>query len=351
MTKKELSHIICPYCNSQFYLNKCYTKKQKNIIFGTVYCNCDEFPIIDSILYLHKNKTKAIINSLSQHEFHNATAIALDLDHIKTFLYNIFTQYNKNFAVSPDNFINRRLISLIFKIPPNQFKYYFFRHLEIESLLFFLPLSFKKIENSSLWLDVGSGITNYYHYLHQIYPKLNIISLEMFFSNIYLSHLFFPQKNITYICSDFSYGLHLHPKTIDVITFIDSLPFIKKQKYSLNLATSLLKTTGLLYVSSMVEHLYINDFANVFPLSSQLIRNFLSTPCQIFDEEKLCQKIFEKNSLEQSLLTPFSSPKFRYSLLWPTQKLLNKITIPPFLTKNKHTQWLNPTIQWHNRVY
>jgi len=351
MTNKQLSYLICPYCNSQFHVNKSFIKKQNNIIFGTVYCNCDEFPVVDGILYLHKSRIKAIVDSLNKHKFHRAVAIALGLSRKKTFIFDLFTQYNKIFNRLPNNFINRVLISFLFNIPPNQFKYYFSRHQEIESLLFFLPLTFKTVTDDSLWLDVGSGITNYYHHLYRLYPKLNIISLENIFNNMYLSHLFFPQKNVTYICSDFSLGLHLYPKTLDIITFIDSFPFIEKQKSSLNLAVSLLKKNGLFFISSMVEHIYLNDFANIFPLSLRLISDYLPSPCQIFDEVKLCQKLFQKQPLQQSLINSSFAPKFRYSLVWPTQILSDKIFMPPSLVGNKYTQWINPSICWKNRVY
>jgi hypothetical protein len=168
---------------------------------------------------------------------------------------------------------------------------------------------------------------------------------------MYLSHLFFPQKNVTYICSDFSLGLHFYPKTLDIITFIDSFPFIEKQKSSLNLAVSLIKKNGLLFISSMVEHIYLNDFANIFPLSPGLISGYLPSPCQIFDEVKLCQKLFQKQSLQQSLLSSSLTPKFRYSLVWPIQILSDKIFMPPSLINNKYTQWINPNICWKNRVY
>lgn len=351
MTKKELSDLICPYCNSSFNINKSFIKKNKNIIFGTVYCSCDEFPIIEGILYLHKNRAKKIVDSLKKHRLQSATIQALSLSRIKNIFFTLFRQFNKSFKISPNNLINRILIIFIFKIPAKQFRYYFSRNQEIESLLFFMPLSLKRVTNNSLWLDVGSGIMNYYDYLHHIYPKLKVISVENLFTNIYLSNLFFPHKNVTYICSDFTTGLHSPIKTIDIITFIDSFPFIEKQKSSLKLASSLLKKNGLLYISSLVEHIYLNDSANTYPLSTKLIKTFLSTPCQIFDEAKLCQKLFIKKTLQSSLLSSSLSPEFRYSLLWPCQTLPERVFIPSSLVKNKYTQWVNPDIQWRNRVY
>lgn len=341
MTKKQLSSIICPYCNSKFSLSKIYKKNKNQIEYGSVCCHCDEFPIIFGILYLHKNNNKKIINFLKKHQLFKALCSAFNFGKLKTFCFIIFIHFNRFFRVPTSNFINKIFIKFLWNMPQSQFKYYFLRHQEIESLLFFLPLTFCRPKSNFLWLDVGSGIRNYYSKLQHLHPKLTIASLELYFQNIYLSKLFFP-KNVIYLCSDFSYGPHLSSKKVDIITFIDSLPFMKNQRISFEIASqNLLKKNGLLFASSIVERFHTSDYSNTFPLSQNLIRKFLPSPCQIFDEITLCQQLSHPHALQNSLLTPSSTPKFRYSLIWPAQKLPLKITIPPSLLRKKHTLWQN----------
>ena len=341
MTKEQLSLTICPYCNSKFSLNKIYKKNKNQIEYGTASCHCDEFPIIFGILYLHKNNHKKIVYQLKKNQLSKALYSSLNLGKLKTFCFIIFTHFNRFFRVPPNNFINSIFIKLLWNMPQSQYKYYFFRHQEIESLLFFLPLTFSQLKPNSLWLDVGSGISNYYSKLQHLHPKLTIVSLEMYFQNIFLSKLFFP-KNVIYLCSDFSYGPHLPSKKVDVVTFIDSLPFMKNQRVSLEIASqNLLKTKGLLFASSLVERLHTSDYSNTFPLSQNQIRKFLPSSCQIFDEIILCQQLSHPQALQNSLLAPTSTPKFRYSLLWPSQALPSKIFIPPSLLQKKHTLWQN----------
>lgn len=343
MTKKEFSLITCPYCTSKFKLNSVIKRNKNQIDFGTVSCNCDEFPIIFGILYLHKNNNKKIVSLLKKNQISKALYSALNFGKLKTFLFIFFTHFNRFFRVPPSNFVNGIFIKLLWNMPQSHYRYYFSRHQEIESLLFFLPLTFYHPKPNSLWLDVGSGITNYYSKLQHLHPKLIIASLELYFQNIYLSKLFFP-KNVIYLCSDFSYGPHFPSKKVDIITFIDSLPFMKNQRVSLEIASrNLLKKNGLLFASSLVEHLHTSDYSNTFPISQNLVRRFLPSPCQIFDEITLCQQLDFPRALKNSLLTPTSTPKFRYSLLWPSQNLPSKILIPSSLLQKKHTLWKNGT--------
>lgn len=351
MTKKELKLIICPYCHSKVHLNHIFKEDRQQIEFATVICHCDEFPVLFGILYLHRNKNKNIVNYLKNKQIIKALCFAFEFGKLKSFLFTIFTQLNKYFSISPNNFINSFLIKLLWKMPSSQFKYYFSRHQEKESLLFFLPITFNLPTKNSLWLDVGSGIFNYYPDLYFLYPRLSIISLEYIFQNIYLSRLFYPTKAL-YICSNFSTGPHFPKNSLDIITFIDSLPFMENQRQSLEIATkSLLAKSGLLCVTSLTEHLYTKDYSHSFPLSSKLIKKFLPSPCQIFDEIKLCQTLDKKNALQKSLLLSTISPQFRYSLLWPQQKLPVKINIPAYLLQKKHTLWKNAKIQWQSKIY
>jgi hypothetical protein len=248
--------------------------------------------------------------------------------------------------------MNRFLITHLWKIPLPEYKYYFSRHREIESLLFFVPLSFCQAKNKTLWLNVGSGITNYYQQLHQSRSKTTIVSLENLFRNIYLSHFFFPQKNTLYLCSDAASGPHFPPNSLDIATLIDSLPFIDHQKKSLEYITkNSLKKSGILFISSQVEHLYFPDNNNIFPLPVSLIKTFFISPPQLFDEIKLCQSLFTPNSLQNSLLKKSSTPLFRYCLLWPSQRLPSNLILPQSLKKYHYTLWQNATFHWQNKIY
>jgi hypothetical protein len=351
MTKKELSRLICPYCNSKFHLNHVVTKKNHVIEYATVYCNCDEFPIVSGILYLNKSKIKSIVSSLQQKHSFNALCSAFEFGRFKSLLMAIFIQINKH-HLSPNNFLNIFLIKHLWNIGHSELNYYLNRRIEIESLLFFTPLSFRKINSHSIWLDVGSGITNYYRELHFIHPDITIISLEKMFRNIFLSRLFHPEKNVTYICSDFCKGQVLPQNSADIITIIDSFPFIEQQKYTLDtISQNTLKKGGIFFVTGIVEHIYFSDYNHIFPISTRLARNYLPSAGQLFDEIKLCQNLNKRNPFTKSLIKLSSSPQFRYCLLWPTKKLPPTFFLPPSIPTTNLTLWQNPEIKWRNQVY
>lgn len=353
MTKKQLTHLICPYCHHHFHLNKIYLQKNGQIKFGTIYCHCDEFPIISGIIYLHKNNIKNIIDALNYHQFTSALDLAFEFGHFKKIIFHFFQFLNSNFKLSIDNFINVSLISLIWNLSSAELKYYLQRPKEIESQLFFIPLSFNQnISHARNWLDIGPGIKTFYHQVHRLNSKITIYSQDILLRNLYLQSLFFPEKNVIYLCSDAACGPHFEAKSLDIVTFIDSLPFIEHQKKSLqNIVSNELSHHSLIFVSSLVDHIYLPNRKNIFPLSIALVKDFFPNSLQVFDEIKLCQNLYKDNCLQNSILSPGSKPVFRYDLLWPLQKLPNKIIFPKDFNQKKLTLWKNPSITWKNKIY
>lgn len=349
MTSQEITLIICPYCHHHFKIASIFRKNNQQIEFGTVYCHCDEFPIIFGILYLHRQNTKNIITNLRKKHFFLALSLALNLGKFRKCLLWIFIQLNKIIRISPANFINKFLIMNTFKLSPSLYHYYFHRHQEKESYLFFIPLFFLKSPTNLHWLDIGSGLQNHYRQLHQSYPEIQLITLEKYFQNIFLSRLFYPEINCLYLCSDISTGPHFLPNTLDCITFIDSLPFIEKQKETLLQAQVYLKKNGYIYASSLVEHLYANNYAQCYPTSIKLIDEFFPNSPSFFDEKNLVTSLFQYPFLKKSLLKKKSHPYFRYSLIWPSIKPIShslSIEIP-----QNTFSWKKPKIQWRNSVY
>lgn len=350
MTNLEISTLLCPYCHHHFHIASVFKKKGSQIEFGSLYCHCDEFPILFGILYLFRHNNKNILILLQKQKYFSALSLALGLGKLRKIFFAIFIQINKKNHISPTNVFNKLLIEFLFKLSPALYHYYFSRHQEKESYLFYLPLLFLNPNSNIYWLDVGSGIKNHYHQLHKHYPHIHLFSLEKYFSHIFLSRIFYPEKNCTYLCSDFSIGPHFSPQSIDIITFIDSLPFIENQKRSLLFAQKNLSKNGLIYITSLVEHLYATDFGQCYPLSRQLISEFFPSPPSFFDEKKLLDHLFQKSFLKNSLLSNSSSPYFRYSLLWPLNKLLPKSS--PLIEIPKNTfSWKKPKIQWQNKIY
>lgn len=353
MTKKQLTHLICPYCHHHFHLNKIYLQKNNHLEFGTIYCHCDEFPIISGIIYLHKNNIKNIIDALKYHRFTSALDLAFEFGHLKKIIFHFFHFLNSNLKLSIDNFINIFLISYIWNLSPSEIKYYLQRPKEIESLLFFIPLSFNQnISHSKNWLDVGPGIKTFYSQVHHLNPKIIIYSQDILLRNLYLQSLFFPEKNVIYLCSDAACGPHFKNKSLDIVTFIDSLPFIEHQQKSLqNIFSGELSSHALVFISSLVDHIYLSNCKNIFPLSISLAKSFLPSSSQVFNEIKLCQNLFKNNCLQDSILPSGSKPAFRYDLLWPHQKLPQKLIFPKNINQKDLTLWKNANITWKNKTY
>jgi hypothetical protein len=174
--------------------------------------------------------------------------------------------------------------------PNKKLDYFLSRDKDIESLLFFYPLTFFDQSSKKLrWLNVGAGIHNYYDRLPS---NIEIISLEQSLFNIFLSRFLFDSPHAAFICADITIS-KLFTKKFDIVTTIDSLPFMKDQQKAIKHMSQLTKKNGVFYASAIIakKHKYMSASTHLLPKSTFKKYWPSLTPIRFVDERNLLSKI------------------------------------------------------------
>jgi len=344
MLKKDISLLRCPYCGFSFHIHLEVEGDAKNIEYGTVYCRCDEFPIVYGILYLHKKRHKHIVSSLQSGNTAQALRYALPR----------YAQY----VVTPTivGSVGLAGIQMIIGFI-NNLTYYINRQRESESLLIFYPYMVvaRQVKGKAcVWLDIGSGIKHYYRALRKLHTRLQIISLEQSFLNIFLSRAIDPEKQKTmHICVDAGVGMCLKPKSADIVTCHDAFPFIARQKAVASYCTTMVKRTGIVSFASIPEHQYLSFRSAVNPIHRSLLKSYFPTPPTFIHEANLLSMMGQKTIDFSKVFIHDHDPVFRYMCMWPQVKKDAVYTnvIPKHFIQGKLPPWTKGPKFWQNIVY
>lgn len=374
MHAKDLTLLQCPYCLSQFEQGTVWKKRGLQWEFASVFCHCDEFPIVRGVLYLHKPKHREILDFLRQKQFVSATVLALTDKprfHPDRFIVRTFNRWVGEFLAA--DFLKRlgtkqvaRLLSFV--QPPQIVKYYFQREEWQDALAIVLPLAVLKTKKlprtkQTVWFDVGSGMSNFFGLMQSALPNLKIISLDKNFDNLFLSNIFYPAKDVIHICGDARFLHAVRPHTLDVVTLIDVLQTLDAVVPVLEqlVKPGWIKKAGMFFVSGIPEHLYLPRAAGIFPIQRQIIEQFFAKSAALrpkptfFDNERLCKSIVAGHVDTPSVTLKKKQSTFRYAFWWsPTQQLPEQMdtTFIPSNVRDRATLiWENATVTWSNKAY
>ncbi len=359
MNTAQLKLIRCPYCCSAFTVNHIFTQQQNSITLGSAYCTCEEFPIINDILYLHKQRASYILDRLRKNNYTGALSIALDSPRSMMPLAHIFNLPLPDLASGKQSAISefklRWFWKHIFHQPIEDFDYYIHRNRSAPSLLAFFPLGYISKNKNSTWLDVGPGIFTHYASIQKDFPRITFISIETTFLYQYLSTILFPSQNTVRICADAACGSFVKPQSVDVTTYLDSLYCIPQQRASIQTTTKHdLKKDGFAFASSLFEHAYFPlKRTPYYPISRSLLSQFAGSSVVYFDNEKLSTCMKNQSHHISDAVIRNGDSFFRYCALWPAPVFRNtwSYSVHKKITNQSKHLMTKPDIIWHNAIY
>jgi hypothetical protein len=365
--------IHCPYCLASFKGGLIAVKKEKTkdeIVYGTVFCKCDEFPIISGILYLKRERSRKIVSLIQSQKYEQALAVALSgrLSKISLRLGIL--------RLRGLQFVCRQLFgvhtegSAMARLFYRQLFYYFYgswaeaeyalnRPLERDSLLFFAPLAFlPKLEKNQitqkkvLWLNIGSGLRTFYSFFKN--QNFLFLSVEQNFIDLYISYQFFSSPQTIALCHDITLGSPVPSNLVTVVTLIDSLPFIDNPRQVLSYFVGDNIKGPLIFATSIPEKFYLPESAHVLPLLKETVKTFLGKNAYFFDNEKMAHDLGKNNVSVESLRAKKDS--FRYGFVYGSSKkeLLTHVSlavVPEKLMQKNHFLWEQSDVLWQNRVF
>ena len=369
MLHSDVKRLQCPLCYGSFKIGTVWQKDGKRIVFGSVVCHCDEFPIVEGILYLFKPLNRQILDSLRQKDF--TAALLLSLTQKKKFHpEGVWMKQSKPLLsrILAPHLLQKigkancaRLLSLY--LPKHLVRYYFTRDEWQDSLAIHFPLAAllarPQRRRKILWLDVGSGIVNYFAEMQLAYPQLSIISMDSNFSNLFLSQVFYAGKNVVRICADAHFLRLVQPHSLDVITVIDTLQSLQAPVPVLQQAASseLLKSNGVLFVSGLQEHLFVERDWGIFPAPREMIMHAFKGKKQpiFFDNEELSKQIQAGEIRFQEVRLHKTDPVFSYGFIWTKDQSVPSVLSTQFLSPEVRAKaarrWEDAHKMWQNRAY
>ncbi len=127
MLREDCALLRCPYCGSGFRIHSVMKGTKKTVEYGTLVCACDEFPVVEGIVYLLRDRAKYIVQFLQENQPEQALQWAMFQSGIAR-------------RVLPSRLIRRLRLSGVnrFLKPIHDVSYYENRLNEPESLLIFL---------------------------------------------------------------------------------------------------------------------------------------------------------------------------------------------------------------------
>ncbi len=238
MNSEILNLMKCPFCGSNFEIASVLEEKQNHIHYGRILCNCDEYPIIDGILYLKKDKIKPyVLQKLNLNRLKEASAIAhlrhaediykiVDFFELKRhlgFVGKLLLRYSQNSASKIyKKYSDERLAFLDLESEFDHYFRYRFSSETLWTLYSFIPLLKRK--NARI-LDMSCGVGYASFLISSFTNPSQLFSLDRSFSCLYLLKKYFA-KNAECICLDGNYPLPFKDEIFSSVLMMDALHYI-----------------------------------------------------------------------------------------------------------------------------
>lgn len=352
MKSDTLQHLQCPYCHHSFAWQTQLQMNKDSVEFGSVVCQCEEFPVIRGILYLHRENTKKLLSLVREKQFHKATMEAL-IGQAAFLQRNIIKRVLPKFLLEENFYRTRPLTSLkpwlqLF-MTSQEAHYYAHRQREKESLFFFLPIGLTQKKKKATWVNYASGLHTYHSWIPKNFST--IISVEYSFLLTFFSKIYFDDPRTLYVCGDITSGIYT-AQPADVITVMDAFLAIARQRQLVETVTSshALKKNGTLFISTIPEHAYLENPHYIYPIHHNLLQTFFPSEPLFMNDSQLLKQLNNK-TLDIRKIKNLEKT-FRYSLLWPQPKTDTiSLHIPEELLENAQQSWEKAEKTWENAIY
>jgi uncharacterized protein YbaR (Trm112 family) len=369
MRREDVQLLQCPYCLSRYSLGHERVQEKKEIVYGSLYCDCDEFPIIEGVLFLHRPLNRTLLEYVRSSEFHKAFLLAISQKrwlHPESVFGKILLKYlgKRNMLEYLRELGKERVISILRVLIPTHLLRYYFRRAEWrDALTIFLPLvvQLRKKQSSAtvLWFDVGAGVVNFYKEMQTAFPRLKFVSLDSNFLLLILSKAFYPGRQVLRICGDAHFLQTIRDKKVDVVTFIDSLDSFSGTSAVLRQAfdSDWLKKSSILFISGLQTHLHVDKRWGIYPVPLRVAhRSIPSLFHPVFLRTKeLSDGIVLGNVSRSDVQCTHRTSLFRYSVYASQDTELPERMdfqfVPQKIRKDAQNIWDNPPKTWENNAY
>lgn len=251
----------CPYCGFDFNISKIYREANEEILEGIIACECNEYPILDGILFLKINPLKKYLikclkegqlNRALEHAVFNIGERACEFSAffnskglfgsalgkaISIFIENqSMNDYKNNFSS------NKTFTNLMGN---NEYNIYLKNRFSTESLWSIYPFISILKENSDRILDLSCGMGHSSFILSTYVRPQQLVCADYHFRQLYINKRYFA-KDATFICLDANCQLPFKNGIFSSLLMLDAFHYILERSSLAQEMDRVISSKGLL---------------------------------------------------------------------------------------------------------
>lgn len=264
MNISDLRYIRCPYCSSTIRLQRSIDRRENRIRLGVAFCDCDSYPIFESILILQKPINRIVLDDILNQKYQRAFNRLINLQ----WGYNRFlkmTGPHTKISQAYERIFSRQLLNgigyantirplLLFPSSRAWAQYLLRLPQAPESKILRALLSWMP-KQPSVIIDVGCGITPYAVFSKTLNATA-LIGIDKSFALLYLSSVFFKNHHQSLVCTDLSQGFPVKPNVADLTFSLNCFTYLYNQMGTLRSMIGSTKTRGAVFLGDMHESIY-----------------------------------------------------------------------------------------------
>ena len=252
------SLLICPYCGDSLSF-KFFKKDQfiDNKSFGIARCSCDEYPIVESIVFLLKDDrqtNRRAVARVKSGKYIKAVWECL-ANSAKTHKTIVFTAYLAKRYLKAAPPLPLLLRVLQFSGPARDWFRYLIKRQEKDDIHLAYQLVQKQKGAKGVFVDVGFGIGNFFNLMasKSSGPPGAYIGIDKSFLSLLITGLYLKKHNLLLICSGVETGIPLRERSASRVLFLDSFWQIHKKRFAVEEAGRILKKEGIIFIVNFYE--------------------------------------------------------------------------------------------------
>lgn len=242
---------MCPYCKESLKI-----RFYKNSKFGTARCTCDEYPVVDGILYLTKNDlltNRAATRLLKKRKFDSTVweCLKFTARTHKVIVFGCYLLKRYLGITTPLTFLLKILVILG---PSRDWFGYLLNREKRKDIHLALRLVEAQEDFSGLFLDLGFGIGSFLQIKEKIrqFPFL-YVGVDKSFLSLLIAKICIKEKNVLFICSDIEAGIPVKNDSAHNLLFLDTFWQLRNKNYVLSECQRALNGRGNLYIINIYE--------------------------------------------------------------------------------------------------
>lgn len=249
------SLLICPYCKK--FLSFRFLNKSNNKSYGIAKCGCDEYPIVEEIIYLLKDDgllNRRVVALLKRGKYTKAVWKCLT-NSAKTHKFLVFFVYllKRYFKINLPLSYTYKLLKLIG--PSRDWFEYLLKRGERDDIHIAFKLIQKNYDPERLFIDIGFGTGSFLETFGGGYkPKIkSYIGIDKNFFSLLIAKVYTKTSNPLLVCSDVEFGIPIKSNAASDILLLVCLCHLYNKSFALSEVYRVLKKNGSIYIVDCYE--------------------------------------------------------------------------------------------------